>query len=95
MVAADKPIVFGARYSIYVRAVRLALEGELLLNREARLVGWWNRMSKRELLRAPECRLRIPMTADERTRLVPPVALLPLCRTTRRSLHQASFPHRK
>jgi glutathione S-transferase len=26
MAAADKPIVFGAPYSVYVRAVRLALE---------------------------------------------------------------------
>src|ERR1700719_3006854 len=35
------------------------------------------------------------MTADERIRLASPVASWPLCRTTRRSLQQASFPHRK
>ena len=35
------------------------------------------------------------MTADERIRRASPVASWPLCRTTRRSLHQASFPHRK
>jgi glutathione S-transferase len=50
----DRPWLAGSAISLadlhaapMFAVFRLAPEGELLLNREARLVGWWDRVSKR------------------------------------------------